>query len=90
MKVKDLIKQLQQFDPETSVTLGCSIESGRSFSSVIHSGYLSMKEFTGEEIREEIEDIVTEETKEEYDQVLNSLGDKVVVVNISGVSDIWD
>jgi basic membrane lipoprotein Med (substrate-binding protein (PBP1-ABC) superfamily) len=90
MKIKDLISELNKFDPETSVTVGCSIESGRSFSCVLHNGDLSIEEYDNEKIKEEIENVVTEDTQDEYNEIVNSLSEKVVVINISGVSDIWE
>jgi hypothetical protein len=90
MKIKDLIKELNKFNQESSVTFGCSIESGRSFSYVLHNGDLSVEEYDNEKIKEEIENVVNEDTQEEYDQIVNSLTEKVVVINISGESEIWD
>ena len=85
MKVKDLIKDLQQFNPENEILFGCSIECGYSVSVCNYTGEIYTNEYTNEEIKEEIEGEMDSDTEETYKEVLESLDGKgVCVINISG------
>jgi hypothetical protein len=55
MLVKELIQELQKFNPEQEMVFHCDIESGRSFSSCKEGDYgIEVEELDEDEIREQL------------------------------------
>jgi hypothetical protein len=77
MKIKDLIKELNQFNPETEVLFSNSIESFRSVTCCQLKGDLQILDFTKEELQDEYEDVIEE-------QEITITNDEYVVLEING------
>jgi hypothetical protein len=77
MKIKDLIKELNQFNPETELLFSNSIECFRSVSCCQLVGDLQVLDFTKEELQDECEDVIEEQQIELTD-------DNYVVLQING------
>jgi len=55
MLVKELIQELQKFNPKQEMVFHCDIESGRSFSSCKEGDYgIEVEELDEDEIREQL------------------------------------
>ena len=74
MLVKELIQELQKFNPEQEMVFHCDIETGRSFSSCKEGDYgIEVEELDEDEIKEQLikemgysdeEDLDEDETKD--------------------------
>ena len=76
MLVKELIQELQKFNPEQEMVFHCDIESGRSFSSCKEGDY-------GIEVEELDEDDIDEEQQKELDEFVKNFKPRLVF-SISG------
>ena len=91
MLVKELIQELQKFNPEQEVVFHCDIESGRSFSSCKEGDYgIEVEDLDDSEIediliREEVwdEDDIDEEQQKELDEFVKNFKPRLVF-SISG------
>ena len=92
MLVKELIQELQKYNPEVEVNFSCGIESGRSYDSC-SSGDLSieMEDLEEDEIREKLihemgyndEEDLDEDEVEELNNLVKNYKPRVDI-NISG------
>jgi len=92
MLVKELIQELQKFNPEQEMVFSCGIESGRSYDSCSNGDWdLDVEDLEDDEIREQLikemgyedeEDLDEDEVKE-LDQLVEDYKPRVVF-NISG------
>ena len=92
MLVKELIQELQKFNPEQEMVFHCDIESGRSFSSCKEGDYgIEVENLDEDEIKEKLihemgyndeEDLDEDEVEELNDLVKNYK--PRVDINISG------
>ena len=91
MLVKELIQELQKFNPEQEMVFHCDIESGRSFSSCKEGDYgIEVEDLDDSEIediliREEVwdEDDIDEEQQKELDEFVKNFKPRLVF-SISG------
>ena len=92
MLVKELIQELQKFNPEQEMVFTCGIESGRSFDSCSDGDWdLEVEDLDDDEIREQLivemgysdEEDLDEDEIEELNQLVENYKPRVVF-NISG------
>ncbi len=92
MLVKELIQELQKFNPEQEMVFTCGIESGRSFDSCSNGDWdLEVEDLDDDEIREQLivemgysdEEDLDEDEVEELNQLVENYKPRVVF-NISG------
>ena len=83
MKIKDLIKELSELNPNSTVLFSNSLESGRSFSGCSYLGSYQLNDLSKDEFEEELEetDLEDEDKEEIFGQVDDS---GVVVLCVSG------
>jgi len=92
MLVKELIQELQKFNPEDEMVFSCGIESGRSYDSCSNGSWdLDVEDLDDDEIREQLIKEMGYEDEEDLDEdeveELNKLVENYkprVVFNISG------
>jgi hypothetical protein len=82
MKVKDLIKQLEQYKPETEVYFSNSLDCFRSASGCSYEGCLDISLENKENV-DEVREFL-EESGSEYDLPELEEGEEIVVLTISG------
>ncbi len=92
MLVKELIQELQKFNPEQEMVFTCGIESGRSFDSCSNGDWdLEVEDLDDDEIREQLivemgysdEEDLDEDEIEELNELVENYKPRVVF-NISG------
>jgi len=91
MLVKELIQELQKFNPEQEMVFSCGIESGRSFDSCSNGDWnIDVEDLDDGEIEDILirenewdEDDIDEEQQEELDEFVKNFKPRVVF-NISG------
>jgi len=92
MLVKELIQELQKFNPEQEMVFTCGIESGRSYDSCSNGDWdLEVEDLDDDEIREQLivemgysdEDDLDEDEVEELNELVENYKPRVVF-NISG------
>jgi hypothetical protein len=92
MLVKELIQELQKFNPEQEMVFTCGIESGRSFDSCSDGDWdLEVEDLDDDEIREQLivemgysdEEDLDEDEVEELNELVENYKPRVVF-NISG------
>ncbi len=92
MLVKELIQELQKFNPEQEMVFSCGIESGRSYDSCSNGDWdLEVEDLDDDEIREQLieemgysdEEDLDEDEVEELNELVENYKPRVVF-NISG------
>jgi len=92
MLVKELIQELQKFNPEQEMVFTCGIESGRSYDSCSNGDWdLEVEDLDDDEIREQLieemgysdEEDLDEDEIEELNELVENYKPRVVF-NISG------
>ena len=92
MLVKELIQELQKFNPEQEMVFSCGIESGRSYDSCSNGDWdLDVEDLDDDEIREQLivemgysdEEDLDEDEVEELNELVENYKPRVVF-NISG------
>lgn len=92
MLVKELIQELQKFNPEQEMVFTCGIESGRSYDSCSNGDWdLDVEDLDDDEIREQLivemgysdEEDLDEDEIEELNELVENYKPRVVF-NISG------
>lgn len=92
MLVKELIQELQKFNPEQEMVFSCGIESGRSYDSCSNGDWdLEVEDLDDDEIREQLieemgysdEEDLDEDEVEELNELVKNYKPRVVF-NISG------
>ena len=92
MLVKELIQELQKFNPEQEMVFSCGIESGRSYDSCSNGDWdLDVEDLDDDEIREQLieemgysdEEDLDEDEIEELNELVENYKPRVVF-NISG------
>ncbi len=92
MLVKELIQELQKFNPEQEMVFTCGIESGRSYDSCSNGDWdLEVEDLDDDEIREQLivemgysdEEDLDEDEVEELNELVENYKPRVVF-NISG------
>ena len=92
MLVKELIQELQKFNPEQEMVFTCGIESGRSFDSCSNGDWdIDVEDLEDDEVREQLIKEMGYEDEEDLDEVeVEELEESIkdykprVVFNISG------
>jgi hypothetical protein len=92
MLVKELIQELQKFNPEQEMVFTCGIESGRSYDSCSNGDWdLEVEDLDDDEIRQQLieemgysdEEDLDEDEVEELNELVENYKPRVVF-NISG------
>lgn len=92
MLVKELIQELQKFNPEDEMVFSCGIESGRSYDSCSNGDWdLDVEDLDDDEIRQQLieemgysdEEDLDEDEIEELNELVKNYKPRVVF-NISG------
>jgi len=98
MLVKELIQELQKFNPEDEMVFSCGIESGRSYDSCSNGDWdLDVEDLDDDEIREQLikemgyedEEDLDEDEVEELNELVKNYKPRVVF-NISGECTDYD
>lgn len=85
MKLKDLIKELSELNPESTILFSNSIECFRSVSVCSYLGDYSINSYTKNEFKEELEDSFEDNEQTTKEELLESIdGEEVVVFSING------
>ncbi len=78
MTIKDLIKDLSELNPNSTVLFSNSLEMGRSFSGCSYLATHQLSDMDKDEFEEELEESDIED--DEKEQLLNDVGENGVVV----------
>jgi len=78
MTIKDLIKDLSELNPNSTVLFSNSLEMGRSFSGCAYIATHQLTDMDKEEFEGELEDSDIED--DEKEQLLDKVGEEGVVV----------